>query len=176
MKFNETNIKGAYIIDLEPFQDERGFFARTFCMKEFAKMGLETNFVQQNASGTKGKYVLRGMHYQINGSEEVKLVRCVRGRIQDVIIDLRKDSSTYCKYISVELSEENKRVLYVPRGFAHGFITLDDYCELTYMASAFYDSVNERGVRWNDPVFGIEWKAIPLLVSEKDSKHPDYIK
>lgn len=176
MKFTETKLKGAFVIDMTPMQDERGFFARTFCQKEFLNHGLEVNFVQGNASRSKIKHTLRGMHFQVNGSEEVKIIRCVRGCIQDVIIDLRKDSATYCEYISVELSEDNKRMLYVPRGFAHGFLTLDEDSEVAYMVSAFYDPQNERGVRWNDPAFGIEWEAQPVVLSEKDAKHENYVK
>jgi dTDP-4-dehydrorhamnose 3,5-epimerase len=176
MIFTETKLKGAHIIDMTPIQDERGFFARTFCEKEFAQHGLETNFVQGNASRSRDQFTLRGMHFQTNGSEEVKVIRCVRGRIQDVIIDLRKDSETYCQWIAVELSEDNKRMLYVPRGFAHGFLTLEEDCEVAYMVSAFYDPTNERGVRYNDPAFGIEWAAEPIVLSEKDGKHEDYIK
>ena len=176
MKFTETKLKGAYIIDMTPIEDERGFFARTFCEKEFEANGLETNFSQSNASRSRDKFTLRGMHFQTNGSEEVKVIRCVRGKIQDVIIDLRKESNTYCQWIGVELSEENKRMLYVPRGFAHGFLTLKEDCEVAYMVSAFYDPVNERGVRWNDPAFNIEWVAEPLVLSDKDCKHEDYVK
>ena len=176
MKFTETEIKGAYVIEMTPIQDERGFFARTFCKKEFENVGLESDFVQQNASRSRDKYTLRGMHFQTNGSEEVKVIRCVRGKIQDVIIDLRKDSPTYCKYVSVELSEENKKMLYVPKGFAHGFLTLEEDCEVAYLVSAYYDPANERGVRWNDPAFAIKWEANPVVLSDKDAKHLDYIK
>lgn len=174
MKFTETKLKGAYVIDMTPIEDERGFFARTFCEKEFAEHGLETNFVQGNASRSKIKHTLRGMHFQINGSEEVKVIRCVRGRIQDVIIDLRKESPTYCQWIGVELSEDNKRMLYVPKGFAHGFLTLEEDCEVAYMVSSFYDPQNERAVRWNDAAFNIEWEAEPVVLSDKDGKHEDY--
>jgi dTDP-4-dehydrorhamnose 3,5-epimerase len=174
MKITETKLKGAFIIDMTPIEDERGFFARTFCVKEFAQHGLETNFIQSNASRSKIKNTLRGMHFQTNGSEEVKVIRCVRGRIQDVIVDLRQDSDTYCQWIAVELSEDNKRILYVPRGFAHGFLTLEEDCEVAYMVSAFYDPINERGLRWDDSAFGIEWASKPVVISDKDRNHEDY--
>lgn len=176
MNFTETKLKGAFIIEMTPIQDERGFFARTFCEKEFKNAGLEHQFVQGNASRSRDKFTLRGMHYQTNGFEEVKVIRCVRGKIQDVIIDLRPDSETYCQWISVELSEENKRMLYVPRGFAHGFLTLEDDCEVAYMVSSEYSPQNERAVRWDDPLFSIQWEGRPVVLSEKDSKHPDFSK
>lgn len=176
MDFIETELKGAYIIELSPRKDERGFFVRNFCKNEFASKGLVTDFVQCNSSQSLMENTLRGMHFQINGSEEVKLVRCCRGRIQDVIIDLRPDSPTYTKYISVELSESNNKMLYIPKGFAHGFLTLEDKSEITYMVSNFYSSQNERGVRWDDPAFNIQWLAKPKIISEKDANHSFYIK
>lgn len=176
MIFAETKLSGAYIIEMSPHMDDRGFFSRTFCINEFKKYGLETNFVQANASLSEKKHTLRGMHYQTNGFEEVKLVRCISGKIVDVIIDLRKDSETYCQYIAVELSRENRKMLYVPKGFAHGFITLEDNSEVTYMVSSFYSKENERAVRWNDPAFNINWPAKDPILSEKDRSHQDYIK
>jgi dTDP-4-dehydrorhamnose 3,5-epimerase len=176
MIITEASLKGAYIIDLKPIEDERGFFARTFCKKEFTDAGLNHDFVQCNSSRSVLPFTLRGMHYQTNGSEEVKLIRCVRGRIQDVIIDLRRDSDTYCKYVSIELSENNNKMLYVPVGFAHGFLSLEPYSEIAYMVSNYYSSKDERGVRWNDSAFQIKWDAVPQVISEKDKKHPDYIK
>ena len=176
MKFTETKLGGAFIVDLTPIQDERGFFARTFCENEFKAHGLVHNFVQCNTSRSLIQHTLRGMHYQVDGSEEVKLMRCIRGKIQDVIIDLRPQSPTYCQSISVELSEDNKRMLYVPVGFAHGFLTLVPDCEVAYMVSNFYSPANERGVRWNDSLFNIEWQAQPIVISDKDKVHPDYTK
>lgn len=176
MNFIETELKGAYIIELTPNKDDRGFFARTFCKKEFSNAGLVDDFVQCNASKSVVQYTLRGMHYQINESAEIKLIRCIRGKIQDVIIDVRTDSATYGKHIAVELSEENQKMLYVPTGFAHGFLTLEPNCEITYMVSNFYSPQNERGIRWNDPAFNINWAAEPNVISDKDSKHPDFIK
>jgi dTDP-4-dehydrorhamnose 3,5-epimerase len=176
MKFTETKLKGAYYIDMEPIEEERGFFARTFCEKEFAKHGLVTDFVQANASKSMIQYTLRGMHFQVDGSEEVKVMRCVKGKIQDVIIDLRPTSDTYCQHISVELSEENKRMLYVPTGFAHGFLTLVPDCEVAYMVSNYYSPENERGLRWNDDAFGIKWLGNPAVISPKDEVHTDFKK
>ena len=176
MTFTETNLKGVFIIELKPIQDDRGFFARTFCKNEFSDAGLVSDFVQCNASRSMLQYTLRGMHFQVNGYEEVKVMRCVRGKIQDVIIDLRPDSVTYCKYISVELSEQNNKMLYVPVGFAHGFLTLEPYSEVAYMVSNFYSSKNERGVRWNDPAFNIQWQAVPQVISDKDANHLNYLK
>jgi dTDP-4-dehydrorhamnose 3,5-epimerase len=174
MKFIETELLGAFIVQLNPIKDERGMFVRTFCKREFDAANLASDFVQCNASRSKLKGTLRGMHFQTGGSEEVKLVRCVRGSIQDVIVDLRPESKTYCKYTSVILSESNDQMLYVPTGFAHGFLTLEDECEITYMVSNFYSSVNERGIRWNDPFFNIKWDIEPGTISAKDAVHPDF--
>ncbi len=176
MIFTETKLKGAFIIDLEKRFDERGFFARTFCANEFAAHGLKTNMVQGNMSLSKQKGTLRGMHYQVDGAEEAKLIRCTKGAILDVIIDIRKDSATYCEHIAVELTDENHRMLYVPEGFAHGFITLVDNIEVSYQVSQFYTPGKEKGIRWNDPLFNIQWPTSSPVVSEKDGQHPDYIK
>jgi dTDP-4-dehydrorhamnose 3,5-epimerase len=176
MLFTETKLKGAFIIDLEKRNDERGFFARTYCAKEFEAHGLRTEMPQSNMSLSKQKHTLRGMHYQIDGAEEAKLIRCTRGGILDVIIDIRKASETYCSYIAVELSAENHRMLYVPEGFAHGFITLTDDVEVAYQVSQFYTPGKERGIRWNDPLFGIEWPTQTPIISEKDAIHPDFVR
>ena len=176
MVFTETELKGAFIIDLEKRVDERGFFARTYCADEFAKHGLSTSMPQSNMSLSKSKYTLRGMHYQIDGAEEAKLIRCTKGKILDVIIDIRKNSPTYCQHIAVELSSENYRMLYVPEGFAHGFITLKDDVEVDYQVSQFYTPGKERGIRWNDPLFGIKWPTEKPVISEKDATHPDFVK
>lgn len=174
MKFEKTSLKDAYIIDLEKRGDERGFFARTFCADEFKKHGLNTNFVQCNMSYSKDKYTLRGFHYQIDGAEEAKLIRCTKGAILDIIIDIRPDSPSYGQHISVELTEENHRMLYVPEGFAHSFITLVEDIEVFYMVSEFYTPGKERGIRWNDPSFDIEWPTKDPIISEKDSNWPDF--
>lgn len=176
MKFTETKLKGAFIIELEPFVDLRGSFARTFCANEFAAHGLNTVMPQSNLSISKPKYTLRGMHYQVDGAEEAKLLRCQKGAIIDTIIDIRKDSPTYCEYLQVELTDKNNTMLYVPEGFAHGFITLEEDCEVFYQVSEFYTPGKEKGIRWNDPLFNITWPTNEPVLSDKDAAHPDYIK
>jgi dTDP-4-dehydrorhamnose 3,5-epimerase len=172
MIFTATPLQGAFIVEMEPRADERGFFARTFCAKEFESHGLETHFLQTNTSKSPHLHTLRGMHFQVNGHEEVKLLRCVKGSIQDVIVDVRIDSPTYLKWFEIELSENTHRLLYIPRGFAHGFLTLTPNVEVNYMVSAFYSPENERGLRWNDPAVNISWKAEPAVISDKDAIHP----
>jgi dTDP-4-dehydrorhamnose 3,5-epimerase len=174
VRFEETPLPGAYVIDLEPREDARGFFARAFCVDEFAAQGLETTFVQINTSLTREPGTLRGMHYQLEPSAEVKVVRVVNGAVWDVAVDLRPDSPTYRRHFGVELSAANRRTLYVPRGFAHGFLTLEPDSEALYLVSAFYDPERERGIRWDDPAFAIEWPREPASVSEKDRAHPDF--
>lgn len=176
MIFTKTKLEGAYIIDLEKREDPRGFFARTFCANEFAQHGLKQTMFQGNMSLSKPLFTLRGMHYQIDGAEEAKLIRCTKGSILDVIIDIRPNSATYCQHISVELTQENYRQLYVPEGFAHGFITLEENCEVSYLVSQFYTPGKEKGIRWNDPLFGIKWPTDSPIISEKDAVHPDFIK
>ncbi|MFN0049155.1 MAG: dTDP-4-dehydrorhamnose 3,5-epimerase [Cytophagales bacterium] len=176
MIFTETKLKGAFIIDIEKRQDERGFFARTFCADEFAKHGLNTTMPQTNMSLSRFKNTIRGMHYQIDGAEEAKLIRCTKGAILDVIIDIRKNSPTYCQHISVELSDDNSRMLYVPEGFAHGFCTLTDNVEVNYQVSQFYSPGKEKGIRWNDPLFNILWPTLQPIISEKDAFHANYDK
>jgi len=174
MQFNPTPLKGAYTIDLERKGDERGFFARFFCTEEFARMGLVNNFLQINNSLTKNKGTLRGMHYQLPPSAEVKVVRCIRGSLYDVILDLRPDSATYGKWYGDTLTAENRRMMYVPQGFAHGFVTLEDDTEALYLVSATYAPQLERGVRYNDPAFGIKWPLDPVEISEKDKNWKDF--
>ncbi len=168
MKFIETKLRGAYIIDLERQEDERGFFARTFCQKEFEAHGLNPTFVQCSISYNKHTGTLRGMHYQVAPMAESKLVRCTRGAIYDVIIDLRPDSSTYCQWVAVELGGDNYRMLYIPEFLAHGFQTLEDDTEVFYQMSQFYEPEYAQGVRWDDPAFGIEWPISNPTLSEKD--------
>jgi dTDP-4-dehydrorhamnose 3,5-epimerase len=175
MKFVETQLKGAYIIELEPIEDERGFFARGFCVREFEEMGLNPCIVQCNVSYNKKKGTLRGMHYQKEPYAEVKTVRCFKGSIFDVIVDLRKDSSTYKKWQGFELNEDNKRMLYVPEGFAHGFITLEDESIVYYHVSEYFNPQADSGIRYNDPAFNITWPIEPVVISEKDQKHEDFI-
>jgi len=174
MKFQETPLAGAHLIDLEKQEDERGFFARVFCEREFAEYGLATHFVQVNNSLASIEGTLRGMHYQLAPHAETKLVRCVRGALLDVIIDLREDSATFCANFSAELTAENRRMLYVPKGFAHGFMTLMPDTEAMYFVDEFYAPDLERGIRWDDPKFGIDWPMEPEVLSEKDRAHPDF--
>lgn len=176
MIFHKLKLEGAYRIDLEPREDERGFFARAWCQREFAEYGLETRIVQSNLSYNRHKGTLRGMHYQAPPYEEVKLVRCIRGSIFDVIIDLRPGSPTFKQWVGVELTATNRQMLYVPKGFAHGFQTLEDDTEVFYHVSEFYTPGAERGVRWNDPQFGIEWPAVEKrILSPKDQSWPDFV-
>jgi dTDP-4-dehydrorhamnose 3,5-epimerase len=172
MIFTETKLTGAFLIDLEWRKDERGFFARTWCREEFASAGLETRFVQANHAGNHLQGTLRGMHFQRPPFEETKLVRCIRGALYDVIIDLRPNSPTRGQWFGVELTELDQRMLYVPRGFAHGYQTLTDHTEITYQVSEFYAPRHEGGVRYNDPAFGIEWPLEVTAISDKDRCHP----
>jgi len=174
MKFIATPLLGAFLIEIEPRGDERGFFARFFCEREFADAGLETRFVQINNSLTASRGTLRGMHYQLPPAAEVKVVRCLRGALHDVIIDLRPDSSTYGRWFGTDLTAENRVMMYVPRGFAHGFITLSDATEALYLVSAFYAPQQERGVRFDDPQFGVRWPVPPVELSAKDRAWPNY--
>ena len=174
MLFTETALKGAFMIEPERREDTRGFFARTFCTTEFAKHGLETTVIQSSISYNQRRGTLRGMHYQVPPFQETKLVRCTMGSIYDVIIDLRSASPTYKRTFSVELSAKNRKALYIPRGFAHGFQTLEDESEILYYMSAPYSPEHARGVRWNDAAFGIEWPAAERLMSERDRDYPDF--
>jgi dTDP-4-dehydrorhamnose 3,5-epimerase len=172
--FTETKLKGAYIIEIEKLKDDRGFFARSWCQKEFERQGLSPRMVQANVSFNKLKGTLRGMHYQLAPYEETKLVRCTRGAIYDVIIDLRRASPTYAQWIGVKLTGDNYRMLYVPEDFAHGFQTLEDLSEVTYQVSQFYTPNSESGIRWNDPVFNIEWPLEVQVISDKDKNWSNY--
>jgi dTDP-4-dehydrorhamnose 3,5-epimerase len=174
MIFHETPLAGAFVIDLEKKGDDRGFFARAFCEREFAAKGLSTRFVQVNNSLSAQKGTLRGMHYQLAPRAETKLVRCIRGSLFDVILDLRKGSPTFGQSFGAELSAENRRMMYVPKGFAHGFITLADDTEAFYFVDEFYAPEQERGLRWNDPRFAIAWPAAPVVLSDKDRAHRDF--
>ena len=168
MIYTPTPMPGAWLIDLERRGDARGFFARVFCEQEFAGRGLVTHFVQVNNSLSADRGTLRGMHYQLAPNAETKLVRCIRGALWDVILDLRPGSPSFGKSVGVELSAENRRMIYVPKGFAHGFVTLQTDTEAFYFADEFYAPDCERGVRWNDPRFGIEWPIEPAVISDKD--------
>ena len=174
MLFNPTPLKDAFTIELEKRGDERGFFARFFCVDEFRRHGLETRFVQVNNSLSTKRGTLRGMHYQLAPSAEVKVVRCLRGAVWDAIIDIRPGSTTFGRWFGAELSAENRRMMYVPRGFAHGILTLTDDAELLYLVSDFYAPKEERGIRWNDPRFALNWPIEPTEVSPKDASWPDF--
>ena len=173
MKFTETQLKGAYIIEPELIRDERGFFARSWCQKEFIEQGLNPNLVQCNISFNLKKGTLRGMHYQTKPYEEAKLVRCTMGAIHDVIIDLRPESPTFKQWVAVELTAENRKMLYIPEGMAHGFQTLVDNTEVFYQMSEFYHSESSTGLRWDNPVFEIEWPIEVKIISDKDSSYKD---
>ena len=174
MKFESTPLAGAFVIDLERREDERGFFARSYCEREFKAQGLDPCVAQCNISFNKRRGTLRGLHWQVSPYGEAKLVRVTRGALWDVIVDLRSDSPTYCRGFAVELTAENRRALYVPEGFAHGFQTLVDDVEVCYQMSAFYAREAQRGARWDDPAFGLEWPIIPPFMSERDADYPDF--
>ena len=174
MIFTQIELAGAYIVDLKQLADDRGFFARGYCSKEFESHGLAPNIVQSNISFNFKKATLRGMHYQVSPFAETKLMRCTRGAIYDVIIDLRPRSKTFRQWFGVELTEENYRMLYVPEGFAHGFETLTDRCEVVYHVSEFYTPNAEQGIRYNDPTFEIRWPLDVQVISAKDRSWPDF--
>ena len=174
MHFTETKLSGVYIIDLERLEDERGFFARSWCIEEFLKLGLDANLVQCNISHNIRQGTLRGMHYQIAPHEEAKVVRCTTGAVYDVVLDLRIDSPTCKEWVAVELTAQNRRALYVPPGIAHGFQTLKDDSEVFYQMSEFYHQNSARGVRWNDPAFAIEWPDEERILSKKDAEYGDF--
>jgi dTDP-4-dehydrorhamnose 3,5-epimerase len=186
--FTETKLKGAYFVEPEKLEDDRGFFARSFCVREFEKHGLNPRSVQCNISYNRKKGTLRGMHFQVPPFAEAKLVRCTHGAIFDVIVDLRPDSTTYCQWIGVELSAPGSpltadcslhpadyRMLFIPEGFAHGFIALENHTEVFYQMSEFYAPGSARGFRWNDPMFNIEWPMEPVVISERDRGYPDFL-
>ncbi len=164
MKITESRLPGAYVIEIEPVTDERGFFSRLVCQREFQSHGMNSNFVQANISYNIARGTLRGMHFQKPPFEEEKLVRCTRGAIYDVIVDLRADSPTYLRWFAIELTGENHKMLYIPKGMAHGFQTLADNTEVSYQHTAFYVPESGSGVRWDDPVLGIEWPAVEKRV------------
>lgn len=174
MKFTELDLPGAYLVEPEPIADERGFFARTWCEQEFAAQGLNPRLVQCSISYNHRKGTLRGMHYQTKPHEEVKLVRCTQGAIYDVLLDLRADSPAFLRWQSVELTAQNRRMLYIPEGVAHGFQTLTDAAEVFYQMSEFFHSESARGVRWNDPAFGIEWPSDERTISLRDQQYADF--
>lgn len=174
MKFEKTTLAGVYVVEMERLTDERGFFARTFCRDEFAARGLDSRVAQCSASFNQRRGTLRGMHYQAAPFAEAKLVRCTMGAIYDVVIDLRPASETFKRWFAVELSAANRRALYIPEGFAHGFLTLADESEVFYQISEFYHPECSRGVRWDDAAFRIEWPFEPHVISERDRAFPDF--
>ncbi len=175
MKFEALSLAGAYVIEMEQLADERGFFARAFCRREFEAHGLDPNVAQVNVSFNRRRGTLRGMHYQAAPHEEAKVVRCTQGAIWDVIVDLRPGSPTFRQWQGVELSSANRRSLYVPRGFAHGFQALADDAEVLYLMSEFYHPESARGVRWNDPAFGISWPIADPHMSPRDASYEKFV-
>ena len=174
MIFNECELKDSFIIEPEKLEDERGFFSRTFDKKIFEQKGLETNWVQHALSFNKTKGTLRGMHFQLHPYQEAKFLRCVRGSAFEVMIDLRKDSTTYKQWVGIELSAENYKMIYVPEGFALGFQALEDNTELAYQVSQWYTPEYESGIRYDDPAFKIEWPLEVTVISERDLSHPPF--
>ena len=174
MRFRPSELADTVIVDIERHVDGRGLFARTFCEEEFAAAGLPVRFVQSSVSFNSRRGTLRGLHYQAHPKPEGKLVRCTRGVIHDVVVDLRPSSATFLGWIGVELTAENRRALYVPPGCAHGFQTLIDDSEVLYLMTEFYAPEMARGVRWNDPMFGIEWPIADPTISERDATYPDF--
>jgi len=174
MTFHETKLPGVFEIHLEPKCDERGFFARSWCKKEFEAQGLNASLAQCNVSFNTRRGTLRGMHYQAAPYEESKLIRCTQGAIFDVVVDLRPDSSTFRQWIGVVLTAANRHMVYVPEGCGHGFLTLEDDTEIFYQMSQFYDADSGRGVRWDDPAFQIAWPEPVHVISERDRTYPDF--
>ena len=174
MLFHKTPLDGAYVVELEQRGDERGFFARMFCRNEFRDAGLESAFVQVNNSLSVEEATLRGMHYQLPPNAETKIVRCIQGALWDCILDLRPQSPTFGQWFGATLSAENRRMMYVPKGFAHGFITLEPRTEAIYLVDEFYAPQHERGLRWNDPKFAIRWPKLPKVISDKDAAARDF--
>ena len=174
MKFFETNLKGSYVIEPEPSLDERGFFARSWDVNEFKKMGLNSNIVQTSISFNKLKGTVRGMHYQIKPYEETKLVRCTKGSVFEVLLDLRPNSKTFLEWTSVKLTSDNYKMIYAPEGFALGFQTLENNTELIYQMSQFYSPEFQRGIKWNDTYFDIKWPLKMTVISNRDTTFPDF--
>lgn len=174
MIFTETKLKGAYIIEIKKIGDERGFFGRSWCANEMAEAGLNPKIAQINTSLSKYKGTLRGLHFQIAPYRECKMIRCTKGTIFDMIVDLRPESPTFLQWFGETLTEDNHKALYSPEGFAQGFITLEENSEITYFTTEFYAPGKDRGVRWNDPQIGIELPIQPSVISEKDENWPDF--
>ena len=174
LRFSETSLPGAFVIELERHEDERGFFARSYCDREFAAHGLPVSWPQSNLSRNARAGTLRGMHFNAPPDEEAKVVRCVSGAIWDAIVDLRPESPTHLRWFGIELSVEKGNAVYVPPGFAHGFLTLRDASDVWYQMGAFFKPDAARGMRWNDPRIGIAWPAQPVVISDRDARYPDF--
>lgn len=174
MRFTETPIAGAFLVDLEPVEDQRGFFARTYCEEKFRDRGLAFHFAQSSIAFSKRKGTLRGMHYQRDPHAEAKLIRCTRGAVYDVVIDLRPHSPTFRHWFAAELSAANRRMLYIPTGLAHGYQTLEDETEISYQMSAPYHPQSADGIRWDDPAFAVRWPLDVTVLSERDRSWPDF--
>jgi dTDP-4-dehydrorhamnose 3,5-epimerase len=174
MIFRETELQGVFEVQIEEHHDERGFFARTWCQREFSEHGLSDRLVQCSVSFNKCRGTLRGMHFQEAPFSETKLVRCTRGSVYDVVIDLRPSSPTFRHWVHAELTAENHMALYIPEGVAHGFITLESDTEVYYQMSEFFTPAAARGVRWDDPAFGVNWPFRPEVISERDRTYPDF--
>jgi dTDP-4-dehydrorhamnose 3,5-epimerase len=172
--FQETELQGAFEIQIEPKTDDRGFFARSWCQKEFESRNLNSRLVQCNISFNLRKGTLRGMHYQASPYAEAKVVRCTRGAIYDVLLDLRPESPTFKEWVAIVLSAEQRNMTYVPEGLAHGFLTLEDNTEVFYQMSEFHNADSARGVRWDDPAFGITWPEKVEVISERDRTYPKF--
>jgi dTDP-4-dehydrorhamnose 3,5-epimerase len=171
MTFIPTSLAGSFVIEPNVFTDDRGWFARFYCKNEFREIGHDKEWVQLNHSVTNKKGTIRGMHFQVNPYREIKMVKCTAGEIYDVIIDLRRDSSTFLKWLGVELSAKNKKMLYIPEGFAHGFQCIADDCELIYHHTEFYTPNSEGGIRFDDPMIGINWPLPISVISPRDESH-----
>ena len=174
MKFSELDLKGAYLVEINKIEDDRGFFGRAWCKNEFDQHGLNSSVCQINTSYSHKKGTLRGMHYQVPPAPESKFIRCTSGSILDVIVDLRPESETFLQWTGIELSADNYRMVYVPERFAHGFVTLSDHSEVYYLATQFYTPAAERGLRWDDPALNILWPVSVEVISDKDKKHPAF--
>lgn len=174
MIFTELKLKGAFLIEIKKIEDDRGFFGRTWCNNEFEEHGLNAQIKQINTSLSLRKGTIRGMHYQVDPYQETKFIRCTRGRVFDVIVDLRPESPTFLQWVGNELTQDNYRMIYVPENFAHGLLSLEDNSEVYYPVTEFYTPGAERGIRWNDKALSIDWPIPVDVVSEKDAGHPDF--
>jgi dTDP-4-dehydrorhamnose 3,5-epimerase len=174
MRFVELEVAGAYLVELEPQADERGFFARAFCEREFAACGLPTHYPQCNLSRNTRRGTLRGMHYSVAPSQESKVVRCVRGAIHDVLVDVRPGSSSFGRWVAAELSAENGTALFIPPGVGHGFLTLAEHTDVFYQMGDVFQPDAARGFRWDDPAFAIRWPEAPSVISPRDASYPDF--